>query len=42
MPSCVRKAKIRATRGTQIVGPMRGRGDVEMTTDEIMALTRVD
>jgi AbrB family looped-hinge helix DNA binding protein len=27
-------------RGRRIVGNMRGRGDVAMSTDEIMALTR--
>ena len=38
----VRKAKAGTTRGERIVDRMRGRGDVEMTTDEIMALTRAD
>jgi AbrB family looped-hinge helix DNA binding protein len=38
----VRKAKSDVTRGERIVDRMRGRGDVEMTTDEIMALTRAD
>ena len=38
----VRKAKAGTTRGTRLVDRMRGRGDVEMTTDEIMALTRAD
>ena len=38
----VRKAKGRATRGAGLVDRMRGRGDVDMTTDEIMALTRAD
>lgn len=28
------------SRGEQIVNHLRGRGDVPMTTDEIMALTR--
>jgi antitoxin PrlF len=28
------------TRGRRIVERLRGRGDVRMTTDEIMALTR--
>lgn len=28
------------TRGERIVAHMRGRGDIDMTTDEIMALTR--
>ncbi len=27
-------------RGARVVANLRGRGDVEMTTDEIMALTR--
>ncbi|MCW2749149.1 MAG: AbrB family transcriptional regulator [Aeromicrobium sp.] len=38
----VRKATTGATRGSRLVDRMRGRGDVEMTTDEIMALTRAD
>ena len=38
----VRKTKDRTTRGARLVDRMRGRGDVEMTTDEIMALTRAD
>ncbi len=29
-------------RGRRIVDRLRGRGDVEMSTDEIMALTRAD
>ena len=37
----VRKAD-RPTRGQQLAGRLRGRGDVAMTTDEIMALTRAD
>jgi AbrB family looped-hinge helix DNA binding protein len=32
--------KKRLSRGEQLVAHMRGRGDVKMTTDEIMALTR--
>lgn len=36
----VRKARDAPTRGRQLVERLRGRGDVEMTTDEIMALTR--
>jgi bifunctional DNA-binding transcriptional regulator/antitoxin component of YhaV-PrlF toxin-antitoxin module len=28
------------TRGARLVGRLRGRGDVSMSTDEIMALTR--
>lgn len=35
----VRKVQ-RGTRGTQLADRLRGRGDVRMTTDEIMALTR--
>jgi AbrB family looped-hinge helix DNA binding protein len=30
----------RATRGERIVARLRGAGDIRMTTDEIMALTR--
>ncbi|MFN0022882.1 MAG: AbrB/MazE/SpoVT family DNA-binding domain-containing protein [Parvularculaceae bacterium] len=39
----LRKAKKTTTpsRGAALVARMRGRGDVKMTTDEIMALTRV-
>jgi AbrB family looped-hinge helix DNA binding protein len=29
-------------RGARVVAHLRGRGDVAMSTDEIMALTRVD
>jgi AbrB family looped-hinge helix DNA binding protein len=36
----VRKSDRRPTRGRQLAERLRGRGDVEMTTDEIMALTR--
>lgn len=36
----VRKADDRPTRGRQLADRLRGRGDVGMTTDEIMALTR--
>ncbi|MGH9166194.1 MAG: AbrB/MazE/SpoVT family DNA-binding domain-containing protein [Acidimicrobiales bacterium] len=36
----VRKAKGSPTRGRRLAERLRGRGDVEMTTDEIMALTR--
>ena len=32
----------RPTRGHQLAARLRGRGDVAMTTDEIMALTRAD
>jgi len=38
----VRKAHDRPTRGQQLVDRLRGRGDIRMTTDEIMALTRND
>jgi len=38
----VRKARTATGRGTRVAGHLRGRGDVEMTTDEIMALTRAD
>lgn len=30
----------KATRGARLVAHLRGRGDVAMSTDEIMALTR--
>jgi len=36
----VRKSNSGPTRGRQLAERLRGRGDVEMTTDEIMALTR--
>lgn len=36
----VRKAADAPTRGRLLVERLRGRGDVEMSTDEIMALTR--
>ena len=36
----VRKVNDRPTRGAQLAARLRGRGDVRMTTDEIMALTR--
>jgi AbrB family looped-hinge helix DNA binding protein len=32
--------KKRPGRGESLVARMRGRGDIKMTTDEIMALTR--
>ncbi|MGH9187255.1 MAG: AbrB/MazE/SpoVT family DNA-binding domain-containing protein [Acidimicrobiales bacterium] len=38
----VRKAKAVTGRGTRLAERLRGRGDVELTTDEIMALTRAD
>ena len=36
----VRKVTDGPTRGTRLAGRLRGRGDVRLTTDEIMALTR--
>ena len=36
----VRKADRGPSRGQQLADRLRGRGDVAMTTDEIMALTR--
>jgi AbrB family looped-hinge helix DNA binding protein len=36
------KPSKKPTRGEQLVARLRGRGDVKMTTDEIMALTRGD
>lgn len=36
----VRKRADAPSRGERLVEQMRGRGDVAMTTDEIMALTR--
>ena len=38
----VRKAKSAASRGARLAERLRGRGDVEMSTDQIMALTRAD
>lgn len=38
----VRKAKTAAQRGQRVAARLRGRGDVAMTTDEIMALTRAN
>lgn len=38
----VRKAERGPTRGQQLADRLHGRGDVAMTTDEIMALTRGD
>jgi AbrB family looped-hinge helix DNA binding protein len=38
----VRKVGGRPTRGDRVAERLRGRGDVRMTTDEIMALTRGD
>jgi AbrB family looped-hinge helix DNA binding protein len=36
----VRKTRTEPTRGRQLVDRLRGRGDVALSTDEIMALTR--
>ena len=36
------KTRKKAGRGAQVIAHLRGRGDVPMTTDEIMALTRGD
>ena len=36
------KARNREGRGARLVAHLRGRGDVAMSTDEIMALTRDD
>lgn len=36
----IRKSRRTRSRGQQLAERLRGRGDVEMTTDEIMALTR--
>lgn len=36
----IKKVKRSKSFGNKIVGRMRGRSDVKMTTDEIMALTR--
>ncbi len=36
----IRKLDNGDTRGSRIVGRLRGRGDVQLTTDQIMALTR--
>ncbi|MBA2497271.1 MAG: AbrB/MazE/SpoVT family DNA-binding domain-containing protein [Acidimicrobiia bacterium] len=38
----VRKAHGKPGRGEGVVERLRGKGDVTMTTDEIMALTRGD
>ena len=38
----VRKANVATSRGHRLAERLRGRGDVAMTTDEIMALTRAD
>ena len=34
------KSKKKRTRGGALIEKMRGKGDVRMTTDEILALTR--
>jgi len=36
------KAAANPGRGERLVAHMRGRGDIAMTTDQIMALTRAD
>lgn len=36
----IRKVTEAPTRGQRIADRLRGRGDIQMTTDEIMALTR--
>jgi AbrB family looped-hinge helix DNA binding protein len=36
----VRRSAGEPSRGTRLVEQLRGKGDVRMTTDEIMALTR--
>ena len=36
----LRKSTAQPTRGRRLADRLRGRGDVAMTTDEIMALTR--
>lgn len=38
----IRKVRAGPSRGRRLVERLRGRGDVAMTTDEIMALTRGD
>ena len=38
----IRKAPASPGRGPRLVQRLKGRGDVPMTTDEIMALTRSD
>ena len=38
----VRKATGTASRGRQLAERLRNRGDVALSTDEIMALTRAD
>lgn len=36
------KASRKPTRGARLVAHLKGKGDVSMSTDEIMALTRGD
>lgn len=38
----LRKSRTSAQRGTRLAERLRGRGDVAMTTDGIMGLTRAD
>ncbi|MBA2281339.1 MAG: AbrB/MazE/SpoVT family DNA-binding domain-containing protein [Actinomycetota bacterium] len=38
----VKKSRTTNQRGSRLVERLRGRGDVPMTTDEIMALTRAE
>lgn len=38
----IRKVSEGPSRGRKLVKRLRGRGDIAMTTDEIMALTRGD
>jgi AbrB family looped-hinge helix DNA binding protein len=38
----IRRSTNGPTRGRRIAERLRGRGDIEMTTDQIMALTRGD
>lgn len=40
--TAVRIVPMRASRGSRVVAHLRGRGDVAMSTDAIMALTRGD
>ena len=36
----VRRKRSKSSRGARLVAHLRGRGDVAMSTDQIMALTR--
>ncbi len=38
----VRKARTGSQRGSRLAERLRGRGDLQLSTDEIMALTRAD